>query len=135
MNMRLMSITAAVAALSSCAALGGGRSLSRGPDMPAAVGEVSFTRMGAGGTAVDLRVKHLNPPERLNPPGYTYVAWVRARRDEAPTNLGFLNMAPDLSGELRALAPVECSELFITAEATGDAERPTGRRLLWAACE
>lgn len=135
MNTRILLIPAAVAALSSCAALGGGRSLSRGPELAAAEGEVSFTRMPGSGTAVDLRVKHLREPERLDPPGYAYVAWAQARSDEPPVNLGLLNMAPDLSGELRVMTEVPCTELFITAEASGDAERPSGRRLLWAACD
>lgn len=135
MNTKILLVPAAVAALSSCAAFGGGRALSRGPELAAAEGEVSFTRVPAGGTAVDLRVKHLREPERLDPPGYAYVAWAQARRDEPPVNLGLLNMAPDMSGELRVMTEAPCTELFITAEASGDAERPTGRRLLWAACE
>lgn len=124
---------AGVAVLSSCAALGGGRPLVAGPDAPAAEGEVSFTRLAGSGTAVELRVRHLPQPERLDPPGYTYVAWVRAGREEAPRNLGGLVFRDDRSAELRALTAQDCAELFVTAEATGDAERPTGRRLLWTA--
>lgn len=128
-------LAAAAAALSSCAGLGGGRPLSRGPELPAAAGEVRFTRLAGSGTAVSVRVENLAEPERLDPPGYAYVAWVRTGREDPPSNLGCLSMRGDFSGELRALTTVDCSELFITAEATGDAERPTGRRLLWAACD
>lgn len=135
MNSSRFVIAAAAAALSSCAGLFGGRPLSRGPDLPAAVGEVSFTRLAGSGTAVEVRVENLVEPDRLNPPGYAYVAWVRTGREGPPSNLGFLSLRGDSSGELRALTALDCSELFITAEATGDAERPTGRRLLWAACD
>lgn len=135
MNPIRLLIPAAAAALASCSALGGGRALSRGPDVPAAEGEVSFRRMPGRVTAVELRVKNLREPELLSPPGYAYVAWVRARREDPPANLGLLNLRDDLSGELRATTPLACSELFITAEATADAERPTGRRLLWTACD
>lgn len=135
MNMFRCVLAAGVAALSSCAALGGGRTLAIGPDAPAAVGKVRFTRMAGSATAVDLRVRHLPPPERLDPPGYAYVAWVRAAREDPPLNLGGLVMRDDRSGELRALTELACTELFVTAEATSDAERPTGRRLLWAACD
>ncbi|MBI2384772.1 MAG: hypothetical protein HYV14_02040 [Elusimicrobia bacterium] len=135
MNTKILLMPAVAAALWSCASLGGGRSLSRGPELAAAEGEVSFTRVPGSGTAVDLRVKHLREPERLEPPAYAYVAWAQARGDEPPVNLGLLNVAPDLSGELRVLTATACAGLFVTAEASGDAERPTGRRLLWAACD
>ena len=116
--------------LASCA--GGGRQLSRGSDIPSAVGDVRFLPMGTEGLGIDLRVQNLPDPEQLSPPGYTYVAWVQAGRDEAPRNVGALNMNPDLSGELRTLTPLAFAELFVTAEAAADVERPTGRRLLWA---
>jgi hypothetical protein len=133
MNPIRLSILAA--ALSSCAAFGGGRAMSRGPEAAAAEGEVSFRKLPGRITAVEVRVKNLREPERLSPPGYAYVAWLRGRREDPPSNLGLLNMREDLSGELRATTPLTCSELFITAEATADAERPTGRRLLWTACD
>lgn len=128
-------IAAAAAALTSCAALGGGRTLSRGPDLPAAEGEIRFRRMDARATGVELQVRHLKEPERLSPPGYAYVAWVRGARESPVRNLGGLVLRHDRSGELRALTEPGCSEVFVTVEATSDAERPSGRRLLWADCE
>lgn len=124
--------TVAVAALSSCAALGGGRTLSLAPEIPWAEGAVKFTKIDGGGTAVELRVRNLMEPERLDPPGYAYVAWVRGAREDPPRNVGALSLSEDLSGELRTTTEHACSELFVTVEATGDAERPTGRRLFWA---
>lgn len=135
MNAIRLTILAAGSVLSSCAALGGGRALSRAPELPSAEGRIRFTRMVGSGTGVDLRVRHLPEPERLDPPAYAYVAWARGSRESPPQNLGFLRRGDDDAGELRALGAQGCSEVFITAEATGDAESPAGRRLLWAACD
>lgn len=133
--MRLIRFTIPLiaAALASCAAFGGDRRpLSRGPDVAPAEGEAVFTRVNAVATAIELRLKNLAEPERLNPPGYVYIAWVRAGREAEPRNVGRLIVSPDFTGELRALTDARWSELFVTVEATGDAERPTGRRLFWA---
>ncbi len=118
-------------ALSSCAALGGPRRLKGAGDTADARGEVQFRRVDRSVTAIDLRVTKLPDPEQLVPPGYVYVAWVRAGREAPAKNIGFLNNGPRSSFELRALTEHDCSELFVTAEAAGDAERPTGPRLLW----
>lgn len=122
-----------VSALSSCAALGGGRPLSRAPDLATGEGEVVFRGSGDGGTSVDLSVRNLPEPERLDPPGYAYVAWAQDSPENPPRNLGFLRRDDEAGGGLKARTELDYFELFITAEATGDAERPTGRRLLWAA--
>lgn len=132
---RLLISTAVVAALSSCAARGGGRPLSLDPEVPWVEGAVDFTKLDGGGTAIELRVRNLMEPERLNPPGYAYIAWVQGARGDPPRNVGALRLGEDLSGELRTLTEHACSELFVTVEATGDAERPTGRRLFWASGE
>lgn len=129
---RLLISTVAVAALSSCAALGGGRPLSLDPEIPWAEGAVNFTKMDGGATAIELRVRNLMEPERLKPPGYAYVAWVQGARGDPPRNVGALRLSEDLSGELRTTTEHVCSGLFVTVESAGDAERPTGRRLFWA---
>ncbi len=115
--------------LASCA--GNDRRMSHGAEIPSAVGDVRFQPMGEDGLAIDLRVRNLREPEELIPPGYAYVAWVQDSRDAAPRNVGVLSLNADLSGELRTLTPLAFGELFVTAEAAADVERPTGRRLLW----
>jgi len=118
-------------ALSSCAALGGPRKLSREADVKGAVGVVRFTKVDRSVTAIDLRVRGLPDPEKLTPPGYVYIAWVRADREAPPRNVGYLNIGPRSTGELRALTEHDCAELFVTAEGSSDVERPSGPRLLW----
>lgn len=133
MNARQRTVAALVATLSSCAAFGGGRPLSRGPELATGEGVVVFEKTGDGGTAVTLSVRNLPEPDRLDPPGYAYVAWAQDSPENAPLNIGSLRLGEEAGGELRARTELEYFELFITAEPAGDAERPTGRRLLWAA--
>ncbi|MCR4294772.1 MAG: hypothetical protein NUW21_04510 [Elusimicrobia bacterium] len=133
MNASGRTVAALVAALSSCAALGGGRPLSRGPELATGEGEVVFEKSGDGGTAVELSVRNLPEPEGLDPPGYAYVAWAQDSPENPPLNLGFLRMGDEAGGELKARTELDFFELFITAEPAGDVERPTGRRLMWAA--
>lgn len=120
-------VAALVAALSACAS-GGVRPLTRAAELATGEGEVVFGKSGDGGTSVGLRVRNLPEPERLEPPGYAYVAWAQDSAENPPRNLGALRGG----GELKSRTELESFELFITAEPAGDAERPTGRRLLWA---
>ena len=124
---------AAVAALSGCSAMGGGRRLSRSAELPAAEGTVRFVKTGVDETFIDLRVKHLEDPNRLSAPAYTYVAWVSGTRDDPPRNVGALSLGRDCSGALRTAIPLRRFEIFVTAESTSDAAAPTGERLLWTA--
>lgn len=133
MNARRTSVAALVAALSSCAAFGGGRPLSRGPELATGDGEAVFERSGDGGTAVRLRVRNLPEPEGLDPPGYAYVAWAQDSPENPPRNLGSLRRDGEAGAGLKARTDLEYFDLFITAEPAGDVERPTGRRLMWAA--
>lgn len=122
-----------VAALSSCAAFGAGRPLSRAPGLATGEGEVVFRKSGDGGTSVDLSVRNLPEPERLDPPGYAYVAWAQDSPERPPRNLGRLRRRAEAGAGLKARTELSYFELFITAEAAVDADRPTGPRLLWAA--
>jgi hypothetical protein len=125
-------LAAVVAALSACSSLGGGRRLSRGPEIPAAEGTVRFVRIAGDDTGIELNVRHLAEPDLLLPPGYVYVAWVRAARETPPQNVGALELGADLNGVLRTTTPLRRFELFVTAEATRDAAQPAGPHLLWA---
>ena len=132
MNPSLIAIAAVVVALSGCAELSGGRQLSRSPEIPAAEGVVKFKTIAGDDTAIDLRVTHLAEPDQLSRPGYTYVAWVRETEENLPQNVGALNLGRDRKGVLKAVTPLHRFAFFVTAEATSDAEQPTGEPLLWA---
>jgi hypothetical protein len=129
----VLTTLAAAAALSACAALDlGSRRLSRSPEFPAASGTVSFRRGGDGDTGIDLRVRHMAEPDRLVPPGYVYVAWVRGGAEVPPQNLGVLELDADRGAALRAATSLRRFTLFVTAESARDGAAPAGPPLLWA---
>lgn len=130
--MRIIAAVLVAAGLSGCSSLAPGRRLHRSESIPEAVGVVSFKALSADETLIELRVRRLSDPERLTPPGYAYVTWVRSTPNDAAQNVGSLWLDSDLDGELRTVAPLRRFELFVTAEPSGDAEKPTGERLLWA---
>ena len=123
-------VAAAVLAgtLSGCAA---GPRLASGPALAKAKGTVFFKKTEDRGTEIILKVRHLADPEGLNPPGYSYVAWVQSDREAPAHNVGSLIVDDDMNGELRSLTPLRDFELFVTVEPSSDAAEPTGPPLLW----
>ena len=108
-----------------------GRPLMVSPSVPSAEGTVTFRKLDSDDTGIDLRVRRLAEPAQLNPPGYTYVAWLQPTREDPPQNIGALSLDRELAGELRTVTPLRRFEIFVTAEAASDAAQPTGERLLW----
>jgi hypothetical protein len=114
--------------LPGCAARGGhlkGSALAGAAD-----GFVRFTLTPADNLLISLSIKHLPDPEKLDPPAWAYVAWIRTSGGP-PLNLGPLNLGKDLNGELKTVTELREFELFVTAEPTAFVERPSGEPLLW----
>ena len=62
-----------------------------------------------------------------------YVVWVEPLdRSMAPQNVGALRVNDDLEGELRTVTPLEDFNLFVTPEPHGNANEPSGPKVLWA---
>jgi hypothetical protein len=101
------------------------------PDIPAASGKVKFGKAGNGNTSIDLMVKYLADPQKLQPPGAVYVAWVSADKDSPAQNMGALMVNDRREGTLKTVTALRTFQLFVTAEASGQVQTPTGNRLLW----
>ena len=127
-NSLLLPLLAAAVAVCACSSLGlgGGSSsssaggnrtenLTASSQLPAAEGQVKFAPTKNGNTSVDVSVKHLAHPERLNPPASTYVVWIQRAADAAPQNIGALKVDDQLNGELRTVTPLGAFDLFVTA--------------------
>jgi muconolactone delta-isomerase len=101
--------------------------------IPAAQGEVKVRDQRDGNARVDVRVRHLAPPQQLARDGTHYVVWVQPldRRGD-PQNLGVLSVGDNREGRLRGTTPFEQFELFVTLEPDDRASEPTGERLLWS---
>lgn len=128
-------VLAATLAMSGCAMFGiGGRgntSLSTSPTLAAAEGSARFSATKNDNTRIALRVKHLAQPEKLTPPASNYVVWTRATKYAPAQNIGALIVDKNLAGKLDAETPLHSFELFITAEASGQVQQPSGQFLLW----
>ncbi|UPT75155.1 MAG: hypothetical protein M0D55_05445 [Elusimicrobiota bacterium] len=101
------------------------------PAVGGAEGEVRYGRTQDDDVVIDLTVEHLRAPERLEPPGWAYVAWARGSSG-SPLNLGPLSVSRGRHATLRAVTQLRNFDLFVTAEPAADVESPSGEPLLWA---
>jgi len=101
------------------------------PDIPAAQGKAKFSKTNDGNIAINLSVKYLADPQKLMPPAAVYAVWVSKDKDSAAQNIGALKVGKDREGSLKSVTPLHAFDLFVTAEANGQIQAPTGPRLLW----
>jgi hypothetical protein len=107
--------------------------LTGNPDIPAAQGEVKLGTSENGNTTIDLQVKHLAPPEKVNPAATVFMVWVRPMDPGAnPVSLGALQVNEKLEGRMSTVTPLRAFDLFVTAEPTQLSTGPTGKELFTA---
>jgi hypothetical protein len=128
---RTIGFAAAAALLAALAGCATGPRLSSVPAFSKAKGNVKFHTTLYSGTRIFVRIENLKEPEKLDPPGYTYVAWVQSDREAPPQNVGALLLDVDLNGQLRTVTALHEFEFFVTVEPSGDAPQPTGPPLFW----
>lgn len=110
--------------------------LTSSSDIPAAQSSVKVSTSDNGNTRIDLEVKHLAPPERVNPGATVYVVWARGNEAGARSqNLGALKVDDNLNGTITAVTPLRSFELYITAEPSQMTAIPTGSTLLYTTVE
>jgi len=121
----------------SCSTIGIGSGGSRellmtaSPDVPGAEGRAKVSTTDNGNTKIELVVKHLAPPENVDPGATVYVVWARGSENYAePQNLGALKVDSNLNGNISAATNLRSFDLFVTAEPSQSTTRPTGRMLL-----
>ena len=148
--MRTAKIGAIAAFVVTLAACGGGevqkdapQGLAAGPGsstelatsakVPAAQGQLKISDAGNNNTGVELRVKHLATPTKIDRSATTFMVWAKPFADTARVHpLGALTVNDDLSAQLNATTPLKNFEVFITAESSSQVQEPQGERLLWA---
>lgn len=101
------------------------------PDIPAAQAKVKFDKTNDGNISVNLAVKYLADPQKLQPPAAIYVVWVSSDKDSPAQNIGALKVDKDREGTLKSVTPLHAFQLFVTAEANGQIQTPAGPKLLW----
>ena len=102
--------------------------------VPAAEGYVKVTRDDNGNKVVNIEIKRLTQPTRLQPSRDVYVVWMETK-DNGLKNIGQLKTNSSFfSGELKssfsAITPFDPSKVFITAENDANIIRPSGVTVL-----
>jgi hypothetical protein len=97
--------------------------------VPAAEAGLKTSQDSNGNTVVDLKVKHLAPPQNLQPPMSMYVAWVQTP-DGKVFNAGRLTLNNNLEGEVRITTPYPQFRVVISAENDPLASGPSAYRVL-----
>lgn len=128
---RIGGVAAAVILTAAFAGCASGPRLASAPSLSKAKGSVAFKTTLYSGTRIVVKIKNLPEPEKLDPPGYAYVAWVQNEREAPAQNVGALALDVDLNGELQTITPLHEFDFFLTVEPSSDAAQPTGPPLLW----
>ncbi|MFD0795420.1 hypothetical protein ACFQZX_17490 [Mucilaginibacter litoreus] len=88
--------------------------------VPAAEGHIKISKDDNQNYTVDVMVKRLAEPSRLQPPKEVYVVWMETKSNGLK-NLGRLNsssgfFSSGLEGLLHAVTPFKPERVFVTAE-------------------
>lgn len=126
---RGVALVACLAGLAGC----GGSTYVLTPDaaVPFAKGEVAAAAADNGNMEYTVDVEHLGDPAKLDAAATTYIVWVLPKKDEATLqNVGALKVDGDYNGSLSFKSAFKSFDLTITAEASADVTKPTGRDIL-----
>ena len=133
--MKLLILMLSLTILASCSS---GSSSKKKPDsgflsassVPAAQGNVETKTDRNGNTQVDIKVKHLAMPDRLEPGAKGYVVWLMSEGQSAYQNIGALKVNQDLEGTYSTKVPYKAFKLIVTPERSMTAQEPTGDAVL-----
>jgi len=112
---------------------------------PAASGEIAVSDGPNGNTRLKIRVHHLAPAQRIAREATGYVAWVvpyhgtnraasteQQSGDGEQSNIGAIQLDPDLNGTLNTLTALRHFDVSITPEASPSATQPSNPPVLTA---
>jgi hypothetical protein len=91
--------------------------------------EVKTDKDNNDNPVVELKVKHLAPPQNLQPAKSVYVVWVETA-DGKLFNAGRLRLNDDLEGEIRVMTPYPRFKLVVSAEDDALASSPGSQRVI-----
>jgi hypothetical protein len=91
--------------------------------------EVKTDKDNNDNPVVELKVKHLAPPQNLQPAKSVYVVWVETA-DGKLFNAGRLRLNDDLEGEIRVTTPYPRFKLVVSAEDDALASSPGSQRVI-----
>jgi hypothetical protein len=91
--------------------------------------EVKTDKDNNDNPVVELKVKHLAPPQNLQPAKSVYVVWVEMA-DGKLFNAGRLRLNDDLEGKIRVMTPYPRFKLVVSAEDDALASSPGSQRVI-----
>ena len=102
--------------------------------VPAAEGYVKITKDDNGNKVVNIEIKRLTQPTRLQPSRDLYVVWMETK-DNGLKNIGQLRtnssfFSSELKSSFSTITPFNPSKVFITAEDDANIIRPSGVTVL-----
>ena len=102
--------------------------------VPSAEGRVKIKKDKNDNYAIELKVRHLPDPKRLDPPRKTYIVWMETMRN-GTKNIGNLNtssglFSKTLKSSLNTVSPYKPTGFFITAENAESITYPNGEVVL-----
>jgi hypothetical protein len=100
----------------------------------AAQGQVMVNDAGNGNAELVVEIKHVPKADKAAPGATTYVVWAKPSGGE-PMNLGAISVNDELNGSLRTVTPMKHFDIFITAEPSAQAMRPSATPVLSARVE
>jgi outer membrane PBP1 activator LpoA protein len=135
MNRAVAIILAGVLSLSCSSFMGNKESrelqLTGSPSLSSAQGTAKVSTTDDGNTQIDLDVKHLSPPEKVNAGATAFVVWVKDANTETNAhNLGALKVDENLNGSMKAITSLRSFDLYVTAEPNATTDAPSGEQLL-----
>lgn len=83
--------------------------------LPAADAVAKIDKNDNNNYEIELKVRNIAKPERLNPPRRTYVAWM-VTESNGTINIGNLRISSKLRSSLHTVTPYKPIRFFITAE-------------------
>lgn len=102
------------------------QTMNTSPENTSGQGTVQATLGDNGNTNVEIRVKHLSPPAKVEADASVYVVWIRPHNAEIQ-NVGALQLDEDLIGKLNTTTPHRAFTLSITPEPSARMALPTHR--------
>jgi hypothetical protein len=100
--------------------------------VPGAKGEVTVSSTAMNTNSIEIEIKNLVRPQRLNRGAQNYVVWESFTGAETkPQSVGALNLDKKFTGRLKTATPFRSFNLFITAESNVIKPLPTGQKLFW----
>ncbi len=104
--------------------------------IPSAQGRLAVKGSEGPNQVVDLTVKHMAQPGRVQSGATAFVVWLQPDAAKEPINMGVLSVDKDLNGQLQFKTPFPKFEVFVTAEQNPTIQAPTEpKKLLTAAVD